>query len=257
MAGRKRILIANDDGIHARGIELLESIVRGLGHEVWVVAPDEERSGASHSLSMTLPVRVRRVEERHWAVKGTPTDAVLLALHEIMKEEPPDALLSGINRGANLAEDITYSGTAAAAMEGALLGIPAIALSQVFVPGQEAPWETSARHAPPLLARLLDTPLDPGTFINVNFPDVGPDEVTGVRVTTQGQRPPGSFVPQRRIDERHVPYYWIRLAYRDGGFGEGTDLAAIRDRAISVTPLQMDMTAHALVPRLRHLLGGA
>lgn len=252
--GGKRLLIVNDDGIHAKGIELLEQIVTALGHEAWVVAPDEERSGASHSLSLTLPVRLRRIDSRHWAVKGTPTDAVLLALYEVMRDAPPDALLSGINRGANLAEDITYSGTAAGAMEGALLGIPSIALSQVFTIGREAPWETAARFAPELLARLLAAPPAPGGFVNVNFPDCAPDEVTGLRVTRQGQRPPGSFVPQPRVDERAVPYYWIRLAYRDGGELAGTDLEAIRDRAVSVTPMHLDLTDHARTAVLARLL---
>lgn len=239
----RRILIVNDDGIHAKGIALLEEIARELCDDVWVVAPDEERSGASHSLSMTVPVRVRRVDDRHFAVKGTPTDAALLAIHEIMKDHPPSILLSGINRGANLAEDVTYSGTAAAAMEGALLGIPSVALSQVFEPGGKTPWETARRFAPGILSRLIDRPWEAGGFVNVNFPPVAPGKVSGVRITTQGRRPPGSFVPRRRVDERHVPYYWIALDYREGEIVEGTDLAAMRDGAVSVTPMHLDLTS--------------
>jgi 5'-nucleotidase len=240
---RHRVLIVNDDGIHAEGITLLEKVVRQFTDNVWVVAPDEEKSGASHSISMHIPVRIRKIDDRHYAVKGTPTDCALLAIYEIMKE-PPTLLLSGINRGANLAEDITYSGTAAAAMEGALLGVPSVALSQVFTPRGRVPWETAEMYAPMVLERLLATQWHPNTFVNVNFPDAMPHEVSGVRVVHQGQRPPGSFLPEGRIDGRDVPYYWIKLAYKDGNFDPGSDLEAIRDKAVAVSPIQLNMTAH-------------
>jgi 5'-nucleotidase len=236
------VLLVNDDGIHAPGIQLLERIVRQYTDDVWVVAPDEERSGASHSISMNIPVRVRELDDRHFAVKGTPTDCALLAIYEIMKKRPT-ILLSGINRGANLAEDITYSGTAAAAMEGALLGIRAVALSQVFTPRATVPWETAEKYTPIVLERLFAADWHANTFVNVNFPDTAPDTVTGIRVVMQGQRPPGSFVPEGRIDGRDVPYYWIKLAYKDGGFEPGSDLEAIRDRAVAVSPIQLNMTA--------------
>jgi 5'-nucleotidase len=239
-----RFLLVNDDGIEAPGIKLLEEVVRQFSDDVWVVAPDEEKSGASHSLSMTLPIRVRRIDDRHYAIKGTPTDCALIAVWELMTDQRPTVLISGINRGANLAEDITYSGTAAAAMEGTFLGIRSIAFSQVFTLGGEAPWETARRFAPVVIDKLLSCDWEPGTFVNVNFPDCGPDEVSGLRVTTQGQRLPGSFRPERRIDARHVPYYWIRLAYQDGTPAAGTDLQAMADRAVSVTPMHLDLTAH-------------
>lgn len=133
--GEHRILIVNDDGIESVGIKMLEELAREVTDDVWVVAPDEEKSGFSHSISLTIPIRVRRIDGRHYAIKGTPTDCALLAIYEFMEGRKPTALLSGINRGANLAEDVTYSGTAAAAMEGALLGVRAIALSQVFTIG--------------------------------------------------------------------------------------------------------------------------
>ena len=240
---RATILITNDDGIHAPGIALLERIARRYTDDVWVVAPDDEQSGASHSISMNIPVRVRELDERHFAIKGTPTDCALLAIYEIMKERRPTVLLSGINRGANLAEDITYSGTVAPAMEGALLGIRAIALSQVFTPRGKVPWETAEKYAPIVIERLLAAEWHPHTFVNVNFPDAAPDAVTGIRVVTQGQRPPGSFVPEGRVDGRDVPYYWIKLAYKHGGFEPGSDLEAIRDNAVSVSPVQLNMTA--------------
>ena len=248
-----RVLLVNDDGIDAPGIKLLEELVREIAPDVWVVAPDEERSGSSHSISLTVPVRIRRVDDRHFAIKGTPTDCALLAIWELMKDAPPTVLISGINRGANLAEDITYSGTAAPAMEGAILGVRSIALSQVFTLGGEPHWDTSRRFAPPILRELLQCHWDAGTFVNVNFPDVPPDQVSAVRITTQGQRPPGSFRPERRIDGRHIPYYWIRLAYRDGDIEAGTDLEAMRDKAVSITPMQMDLTAHSFKRSLDQL----
>jgi 5'-nucleotidase len=251
--GDHRILIVNDDGIHSSGIKLLEELAREVTDDVWVVAPDEEKSGFSHSISMTIPIRIRQIDDRHFAVKGTPTDCALLGIHEFMRERNPTALLSGVNRGANLAEDITYSGTAAAAMEGALLGVRAIALSQVFTIGGEAHWATARRFAPEILRRLLTCDWEPGSFVNVNFPDCPPEAVTGTQVTTQGRRLPGSFKPGRRIDERNFPYYWIKLAYETGSLEAGTDLAAIASNRVCVTPMQMDMTASGF----RHYLDGA
>lgn len=245
-----RILLVNDDGIDAPGIKLLEDIARRITDDVWVVAPDEEKSGASHSLSITHPVRVRQIDDRRFAIKGTPTDCALLAVYELMTDRRPTALLSGINRGANLAEDLTYSGTAAAAMEGTLLGIPSIALSQVFAFGGKTHWATAERYAPALLEFLLGQEWEPGVFININFPDVPPEEVRGVRITTQGQRPPGAFKPERRFDGREVPYYWIRLTYPEGNAHPDTDLEATLHNCVSVTPMQMNLTAQGVRERM-------
>jgi 5'-nucleotidase len=245
-----RVLIVNDDGIEAPGLKLLEELARTFSEDVWVVAPDEEKSGFSHSISMTIPIRVRRIDERHFAVKGTPTDCALLAIYELMGGLPPTVLLSGINRGANLAEDITYSGTAAAAMEGALLGIRAIALSQVFTIGGAVHWDTARRYALPILEKLLSCDWEPGSFVSVNFPDALPEHVTGTRVTTQGRRMPGSFQPVRRVDARDFPYYWIKLAYQTGDLEPGTDLHAIAENAVSITPMHLDLTANSF----RHYL---
>jgi 5'-nucleotidase len=248
-----RVLIVNDDGIDGPGLRLLEEIARQFTNDVWVVAPDEEKSGFSHSISMTIPIRARKIDERRFAVKGTPTDCALLAIYEFMGEKRPTVLLSGINRGANLAEDITYSGTAAAAMEGALLGVRSIALSQVFTIGGPVHWATARQFAPAVLRRLLTCDWEPGSFVNVNFPDAPPEAVTETRVTTQGRRLPGSFRPVKRIDERNFPYYWIKLAYETGNLETGTDLLAIAENAISVTPMQLDLTSNAF----RHYLHGA
>jgi 5'-nucleotidase len=245
-----RILVVNDDGIEAEGIKLLEELAHRWTDDVWVVAPDEEKSGFSHAISMTVPVRMRKIDDRHYAVKGTPTDCALLGIYELMGDRPPTVLLSGVNRGANLAEDVTYSGTAAAAMEGALLGIRSIALSQVFTIGGEVHWATARRYAPDVLEKLFACDWQPGSFVNVNFPDAPPDKVVGERVTTQSRRLPGSFRPVRRVDERNFPYYWIKLAYETAELEVDGDLRAIAENAISITPLQMDMTANSF----RHYL---
>ncbi len=244
------VLIVNDDGVHARGIQLLEEIVRRYTDNVWVVAPDEEKSGASNSISMHIPVRVRRIDDQHFAIKGTPTDCALMAVYELIPERPT-LLLSGINAGANLAEDALYSGTMAAAMEGALLGIPSIAFSQVFTPRQKIHWDTAKTYLPRILEHLAKEDWEPGCLVNVNFPDAASSDVTGVQVVTQGRRRPGSFKPSRREDERDVPYYWIKLTYDVGDFVPGTDLSAIRDNAVSVCPITLDMTAREFHSRLR------
>jgi 5'-nucleotidase len=251
-----RVLIVNDDGVEARGIKLLEEIAREFTDDVWVVAPDEEKSGFSHSISMTVPIRVRKIDDHHFAVKGTPTDCALLAIYEFMGARAPTVLLSGINRGANLAEDITYSGTAAAAMEGALLGIRSVALSQVFALGGPVHWATARRFAPPVLARLLSCEWEPGTFVNVNFPDAPPENVGPARVTTQGRRLPGSFRPVRRVDERDFPYYWIKMTYNTGALEVGTDLHTIADNEVSVTPMHLDFTSSVFQQYLNRAFEG-
>ena len=252
-----RVLIVNDDGIDAPGIVLLEEVVRQFTDDVWVVAPDEERSGAGHSLSMSHPIRMRRLDDRHFAVKGTPTDCALLGIYELTTDRRPDLLLSGINRGPNLAEDITYSGTASAAMEGVMLGIPSVALSQIIRYQSEIHWATSREYAPLVIRKLLGMRWRPGTFMNVNFPNCPPAAVAGIRVTRQGMRPGGAFVPVRRVDERHVPYYWIKAAFPDGGHQHGNDLQSALDNEVSITPLQIDMTAQELLPELTELFRDA
>jgi len=255
-SSRSRVLIVNDDGIDAPGIVLLEEIVREFTDDVWVVAPDEERSGAGHSMSISHPIRMIQRDARHFAIKGTPTDCALMGIYELMTDGRPDILLTGINRGPNLAEDITYSGTASAAIEGAILGIPSVALSQIIRYQSEIHWATSRKFAPDVIRRLLDMRWRPGTFVNVNFPNCPPDQVAGVRVTRQGTRPLGAFQPVRRVDERHVPYYWIKIDFPAGGEEHGNDLQAARDNEVSITPLQIEMTATDLIPELQTLFGG-
>jgi 5'-nucleotidase len=241
-----RILVTNDDGIHAPGLEVLESIARELSDDVWVIAPSDECSGASHSVSLMTPIRMRQLDDRRFQVSGTPTDCVLMALWELMPDERPNVVLSGINAGANLAEDVTYSGTCAAAMEGTLAGIRSIALSQLSPNRSDVDFATAARHGPALVRQLLA--LDDwnrGSFFNVNFPHCPPGEVSGIRVTTQGQRPPGAFSIDPRRDSRNHPYFWVRIRYPAGDHPDESDLAAVNANEISVTPVRMDLTDHS------------
>lgn len=250
-----RILLTNDDGIDAPGIKLLEEIVREFTDDVWVVAPDHEKSGASHSISLHIPIRLRRTSEKGYAVTGTPTDCVLMAFHEILKDRKPTVVLSGINSGANLAEDVTYSGTIAAAMEGALLGVRSIALSVVRALDGQANWDGARKLTPDLLKKLLSAKDWPeASFININFPECGPDEISGIRVTHQGRRPPGAFSIDARVDNRQIPYYWVKLSYPEGELAPDSDLHAIQEKAVSVTPIQLDFTHYAWQSRLHGVL---
>lgn len=238
-----RILVSNDDGIDAPGLEAAERIARTLSSDVWVVAPEFEQSGASHSLTLHEPLRMRGLSRRRHAVRGTPTDCVIMALDRILEDgKPPDLLISGVNRGANLGEDVTYSGTVAAAMEGTLLGIPSVALSQGFTSPHPVKWSTAEHHAPGLLRRLLREGWPAGVFINVNFPDVASAGVTELAVTRQGQRDAANVFIDERIDARNVPYYWIGFRRHDGKPHPRSDLAVVARGGISVTPLQIDLT---------------
>jgi 5'-nucleotidase len=240
-----RILITNDDGVNARGLRLLESVTRQFSDDIWVVAPAEEQSGAGHSLTLTKPVRLRRHDERRFSVTGTPTDAVMLALAHIMKDAAPDVILSGINRGANLAEDVTYSGTVSAAMEGALAGVRSIALSQAYSRegmGDTVPFAAAEAWAARVLGPLLDFETEPRTLINVNFPAMGPEEVKGVRVCRQGLRDYGRLRIVQRTDPRGYDYYWFGLGPMVETPGHSTDLEAVADGYVSVTPLHLDLT---------------
>ena len=247
-----RILLVNDDGIDAPGMRVLEKVARQIANEVFVVAPEENRSGASHSLSIGMPVRVREIDRWHYAVTGTPTECVMLALQELLADNPPTVCLAGINRGPNLADDTAYSGTIAAARESTQLGVPAVAMSQVFVPGEKnfglgedrkIHWSTAERWAPPVLKGLLANTWDGSVFMNLNFPGVPPEQVRGLRITRQGRRPPGCYVLERDADANGEPYYRMLLAYEDGTPAADSDIQAIADGYISLSPLSLDLTA--------------
>jgi len=244
-----RILVTNDDGINAPGLQVLERVARMLSRDVWVVAPEVEQSGAGHSLTLRRPLQVRRLSSRRFAVDGTPTDCVLLAVNHIVRPRPPRLVLSGVNRGANLGEDVTYSGTIAAAMEATLLRIPAIALSQIR-DGATVHWQTAEHHAPDVIRRLMRVEWPPDTMISVNFPNVLAPAVTGVRLARQGRRAAGIEVVQM-TDPVGRPYVWIGDFTSDDGVAGGTDLAVTRDGAISVTPLRVDMTDERMLKKLR------
>lgn len=247
-----RILVTNDDGIHAPGLAVLERIARALSDDVWVIAPETDQSGVSHSLSLNDPLRLREISPRHFAVKGTPTDCVIMGVRQVMAANPPDLVLSGVNHGQNVAEDVTYSGTIAAAMEGTILGVRSIALSQAYgAKGRHAiNWTCAESHAPGLIKRLLDEPLGEGILVNINFPDCPPSEVEGVSVTVQGRRNQDLLRIDPREDGRGKPYYWIAFARGRSEPAHGTDLWALAHRRISITPLELDLTHEPTLTRL-------
>lgn len=239
----ERVLITNDDGIAASGLALLEEIAAGLAREIWVVAPETEQSASGHSLTLTEPTRIRQVGERRFSVRGTPTDCVMLAVNHIMKEARPSLVLSGVNRGINLGEDVTYSGTVAAAFEGTLAGIPSIALSQERVAGQSsADWQVARDHAPALVEDLVSRGWPEGVCLNVNFPAANSGPVRGIKITRQGRRDLKGLRVEERRDLRGFAYYWFNLQRDCHTSPEGTDLWAIQNRWISVTPLHLDLT---------------
>ena len=242
-----RILLTNDDGIHAPGLKVLEGIARQFSDDIWICAPDEEQSGMGHALTLARPVRLRKHDDRRFSVTGTPTDAVTMGMRKVMVAQP-DVILSGVNRGANLADDITYSGTVSAAIEGALAGIRSIALSQVYAKegmGADVSFSAAIEWGAKVLAPLLDTPLPQRTLVNVNFPPLPPAEVKGIRAVRQGfhDYSRGTVVEGR--DPRGFKYYWFGLEAIEHTLDHGTDLEAIDEGYISVTPLQLDLTHHS------------
>ncbi len=251
-----RILITNDDGIEAPGLHALREIAQtlaGSDGEVWVSAPETNQSGAGHSLSLNEPLRMREISERVYAVRGTPTDSVIMGARHVLKNRRPDLILSGINRGANMAEDVTYSGTIAGALEGTQLGIPSIALSQAYSygAGDFPHWETAIAHAPELIRKLLREPWPPQVLMNINFPDRTPDDVEGVMVTSQGRRDQQNLGVEERRDTWGNPYYWLGYTIRRSNPEKGTDLWAIYNGWISVTPLSMNLTERAMMETLK------
>ena len=258
-----RILLTNDDGIHAEGLEALETIARALSDDVWICAPEYEQSGASRALTLSDPIRVRRLDDRRFATTGTPTDCVMMAVTELVEGARPDLVLSGVNRGANLAEDVTMSGTVAGAIEGMALGIPSIALSQMSwpIPGQpmsQAPLFAPAENfAPGIIRKLMQVGWPKDVVINVNFPALALERITAVEVTRQTFRDVHVRTAEKRTDLRGRDYYWMGFRPELSKPAEGTDLRAIYDGKISVTPLHIDLTHMETVNALRSVLGGA
>jgi 5'-nucleotidase len=249
-----RVLIVNDDGIDADGLTVAEEIAGRFASEVWVVAPQTDQSGASHALSVKSPIRVIEKTSRHFAVVGTPSDCVVMAVRSIMKGDVPDLVISGVNRGANLADDIAYSGTVSGAMTAVLCGIPAIAMSQAYRSTTEISWETARRYGTRLLEDMLASPLPADLCLNVNFPAVDPDAVTGIRATRQGVRSIRAIGIDARMDLRGKPYYWLNFDRAGGNQMTDSDIAALRAKSVSVTPLRADRTNDAAMGWLNQRL---
>ena len=259
-----RILITNDDGIHAPGLAVLERIAAALSDDVTVIAPEMDQSGVAHSLSVNDPLRLRTISERRYAVKGTPTDCVIMGVRHIMAERKPDLVLSGINAGQNIAEDVTYSGTIAGAMEGTILGVPSIALSQAYgvhayggTGGRDGiPWACAETHGADVIKKILEATFESDILINVNFPACPPEAVAGISATVQGRRDAMAVKIDPRFDGRGNPYYWIAFGRQNHHVAAGTDLEALAKNRISVTPLKLDLTDEPTVTRYAQLFGG-
>jgi 5'-nucleotidase len=254
-----RVLLTNDDGINAQGLAALETIAGSLSQDVWVCAPESEQSGASRALTLAEPLRVRRLGERRFAVRGTPTDCVMLAIQELIEGAKPDLVLSGVNRGLNAAEDVSLSGTVAGAIEGMAMGVPSIALSQMmgeYQGDRRSDFEPAERFAPGLLARLVAAGWPPGVILNINFP-LGPaSRVESVEITRQGFRDVRTRFAEKRTDLRGREYYWLGFRNIPSRPDQGTDLRAAYEGRISVTPLHIDLTHFSALERLKGVVEG-
>jgi 5'-nucleotidase len=250
---RCRILICNDDGVEAPGIKLLTRVAKRFSSDVWVVAPEQEQSGASHSLTLHRPLRVRKLGPRRFAVDGTPTDCVLLAVNALLQDKRPDLVLSGVNGGGNLGEDVTYSGTVAAAMEASLLGFRAIALSQHIAEDGKINWAIAESWAGKVIRRLAALPWQRDTLYNVNFPDVAPRAVKGVVAAAQGGRKIGDHL-LARVDPRGRPYYWIGPQRDEEHAPAGSDVRCVAAGYVTVTPIFLDLTHRKALAKLKKAL---
>jgi len=262
-----RMLVTNDDGIDAPGLVSAVNIARALSDDVWVFAPAEEMSGASHSLSLSKPMRLFEIEEKRFAVTGTPTDCVMVATRHVLRDNPPDLVISGVNFGQNIAEDVSYSGTVAGAKEGTVFGIKSVALSQAVLftgkPGEWAPrFEIAEKHGPALIEKLLDIDWPAETLINVNFPHIDINDNPQIRIVKQGKRDRSILGLEERVDPRGLSYFWYsfdRLVDENGDLvytpGKGTDIEAITQGHIAVTPLQMDHTHSDMAGALTTVFG--
>ncbi|MDR7134677.1 5'-nucleotidase [Lysobacter niastensis] len=249
-----RVLVSNDDGVDAPGIRILAEGLRAAGHEVLVVAPDRDRSGASNSLTLDAPVRVQQLDASTWRVYGTPTDCVHVAITGMLEVEP-DIVVSGINNTANLGDDVIYSGTVAAAMEGRFLGLPAVAMSLQTVDHIGRHYETAARAAVEIIARLATDPLPADTILNVNVPDLPWEEVRGFEVSRLGNRHRAeACIPQQ--DPRGRQWWWIGAAGPEQDAGPGTDFHSVRTGHISITPIQVDLTRYQALEQVAGWVGG-
>ena len=249
-----RVLVSNDDGVDAPGIRILAEGLRAAGHEVLVVAPDRDRSGASNSLTLDAPVRVLQRDRHTWCVYGTPTDCVHVAITGMLALEP-DMVVSGINNTANLGDDVIYSGTVAAAMEGRFLGLPAVAMSLATRDHRGEHYETAARAAVEIIARLQKDPLPADTILNVNVPDIPWSEVRGFEVSRLGNRHRSEPCVQQ-ADPRGRTWWWIGAAGPEQDAGPGTDFNAVRSGNIAITPINVDLTRYQALEQVASWVGG-
>lgn len=245
---RPRILVSNDDGVYARGIKALAKALEEIA-DVTIVAPDRERSGASHSLTMDVPLRTHRIKDNIIGVDGTPTDCVLLAL-KLLLPEPPDLVVSGINRGANMGDDVTYSGTIAAAMEATLMGIPAMAVSLCRCESGTYDYEASADIARDVALMVLERGLPLGTLLNVNVPNMPREKITGVEIARQGKQVYEEAVVEKQ-DPRGRTYYWIGGQLTSWEPEPDTDYAAVSQGLVSITPIHLDLTDYGAMSVLK------
>jgi 5'-nucleotidase len=255
-----RILLTNDDGIAAEGLAVLERIALALSDDVWVCAPEVEQSGASRALTLSMPVRVRKLGPRRFAVSGTPTDCVMLAVTDLIDGARPDLVLSGVNHGQNVGEDVTMSGTVAGAIQGMVLGIPSIALSQAlerFHDDYQPVFDSAEDYGPGLIAKLLQSGWPRDVLMNLNFPDLPAADVSQVELTCQGRRDVTNMNAERRSDRRGRDYYWMGFSDHPMQPAPETDIAAIAEGRISVTPLHIDLTHRPTLADLKGLIGGA
>ena len=236
-----RVMLTNDDGIDAPGMRVMEEIAAQIAREVWVVAPEHDQSGQSHAVSLHHALRVTERGERRFAVTGTPGDCAAMGLSHIMKEAPPDLVLSGVNRGLNLGMDTVFSGTVGGAMTAMMLGVPALALSQAFTRGN-VPWDTARTHGPATIRTLLDIGWAKTAILNINFPPVPPDQAGPIALARQGEGQIGGMDIETRVDPRGKPYYWLTFRRGDIEQGPESDLSAMRAGHIVVTPLRYDRT---------------
>ncbi|MCF8468166.1 MAG: 5'/3'-nucleotidase SurE [Sneathiella sp.] len=245
-----RILLSNDDGFNAPGMETLRRIAAELSDNIYVVAPEKEQSGASRSLTLHNPLRINKYTDREYSVEGTPTDCVMMAMNYLFKGKTPDLILSGVNRGANLGEDVLYSGTVAAASEGTLLGVRSVALSQGIFETGVIHWDTAATLAPDIIRKLLKLEWPADVLMNINFPAVAKEQVKSIRITEQGKRDLSNLSIDDRVDARGRDYFWLGYRPSLGTPQEGTDLWAIMDHSVSVTPLKLNLTEHRMAAEL-------
>lgn len=247
-----RILLSNDDGINAPGLKTLEKIARELTNDIWVVAPESEQSGAAHSITLSRPLRIRRISAKRYAVDGTPTDCAALALMKILKDKKPTLMLSGVNHGSNLGEDVTYSGTVAAAMESTLLGIPSIALSQSSEHGGVTRFSTAEHFAPDLIRRLLTAGWPKNVLMNINFPNLTKDEIRGIALVRQGLRYQGRGELKEWLDPAGRPYYWLLGAIGEPNrYDTDSDLVQNLQGMITISPLHLDLTHYETLTHLK------